>query len=101
MATLVNERDWGQFHNPKNLSMNTAIEAAELMEKFVWVNSNESHDIYIQKKGDIDNEIADIFITLFCLCNKLDIDITTIILNKLEKIKLKYPIEKAKGKNLK
>ena len=50
MATLVNERDWGQFHNPKNLSMNTAIEAAELMEKFVWVNSNESHDVYIQKR---------------------------------------------------
>lgn len=95
--TIVREREWEQFHSPKNVSMMIATEAAELMEKFLWVDSAESYKEFEQKKQEVQDEVADVFVALLCLCNRVNIDASSIIVAKLEKNKQKYPIEKAKG----
>jgi len=89
---FVNERDWGKFHNPKNLSMSIAIESAELMEIFQWKSIEES--VNKLSSEDIDNikdEVADVMIYCLSLCNQLDIDIEEAILNKMKKNEKKYP----------
>jgi NTP pyrophosphatase (non-canonical NTP hydrolase) len=93
---FVDERDWGKFHSPKNLSMSIAIEAAELMEHFQWENSDK-RDFPEDKMTEIKEELADILMYCFSMANSLNIDITKAVLDKLEKNKKKYPVEKAKG----
>lgn len=83
------ERDWDQFHTPENLAKSIAIESGELLECFQW---NNDYD-----KDDVCEELADVFSYCFMLADKLDVDVETIILDKLEKTKKKYPVEKAKG----
>jgi dCTP diphosphatase len=84
-------RDWDQFHHPDNLAKSISIEAAELLECFQW-NSNYDH-------GKVVDELADILNYCILMANKLDVDIEEIILNKIEKNEIKYPIDKAKGKS--
>ena len=83
------ERDWYQFHSPENLAKSIAIEAGELLECFQW---NSNYD-----KDDVCDELADVMNYCLLLCDKIGVDPETIILEKLEKTKLKYPVEKAKG----
>ena len=83
------ERDWDQFHSPENLAKSIAIEAGELLECFQW---NSNYD-----KDDVCDELADVMNYCLLLCDKIGVDPETIILEKLEKMKLKYPVEKAKG----
>lgn len=83
------ERDWDQFHSPENLAKSIAIEAGELLECFQW---NSNYD-----KDDVCDELADVMNYCLLLCDKIGVDPETIILEKLEKTKLKYPVEKAKG----
>ena len=83
------ERDWDQFHSPENLVKSITIEAGELLECFQW-NNNFDHN-------EVCEELADIMTYCILLANKLDVDIETIILDKLEKTRKKYPIDKAKG----
>ena len=83
------ERDWDQFHSPENLAKSIAIEAGELLECFQW-NSEYNSD-------SVCDELADVMNYCLLLCDKLKVDPETIILEKLEKTKLKYPVEKAKG----
>lgn len=83
------ERDWGQFHSPENLAKSIAIEAGELLECFQW---NNNYD-----KSEVCEELADVLNYCFLLADKLDVDPEEIILNKLEKTREKYPVEKAKG----
>ncbi len=82
------ERDWSQFHNPKDLSVAISIEASELLELFLW---KDSDDIRISKE-DISDELADILIYSIILMKKLNLDYKSIILNKLAKNAIKYPI---------
>lgn len=91
------ERDWKQFHNPKDLSQAISIEASELQEHFLWVSQEKSHRIVEENKEDIADEMADIFAYLLSLADITGIDLERALLNKLEKNKEKYPIEKAKG----
>lgn len=86
-----NERDWAQFHNAKDLALALNIEAGELMEAFLW-KSSEQADI-----GKVKEELADVFAFAFLLAEKYDLDVKQIVLEKMEKNALKYPVEKARG----
>lgn len=84
------ERDWDQFHSPENLAKSIAIESGELLECFQWNNEKYS-------KEEVCEELADVFTYCFQMAMKLEADPKEIILNKLEKTRKKYPVEKAKG----
>lgn len=85
------ERDWAQFHNAKDLALALNIEAAELLEVFLWKDSDQA-DI-----DSVKEELADVFTFAFLLANKYDLDVKRIVLEKMEKNALKYPVEKSKG----
>ena len=91
------ERDWKQFHNPKDLSQAISIEASELLEHFLWISQVDSHKVVQDNKEDIADEMADIFSYLLSLSDVTGIDLEKALLNKIEKNKKKYPVEKAKG----
>ena len=98
---FVDERDWAQFHTPKNLAMGVAIEAAELMEHFLWTTGEASLELDSAKKAAVANEIGDVLIYLLRLGRMLDIDILTAAQEKLVLNREKYPVEKAKGRAVK
>lgn len=98
---VVAERDWHQFHNPKNLSMQVACEAAELMEHLTWVDSAQSFDEVEKYKDEIEQELADVVISALLFANASKIDISSAIIRKLEITRKKYPIEQAKGRSTK
>jgi NTP pyrophosphatase (non-canonical NTP hydrolase) len=86
-----NDRDWAQFHTPKDLALALNIEAGELLEAFLW-KSSEQADI-----DSVKEELADVFTFAFLLAEKYDFDVKQIVLEKMEKNALKYPIDKSKG----
>lgn len=96
---IRDDRDWQQFHSPKNLSMYIAIEAAELMEKFVWMSSEASFHEIDKNRQEIEDEMADVLICLVHFCNAANIDMTSSFTKKLQEVAKKYPVEKAKGKS--
>lgn len=83
------ERDWDQFHTPENLAKSIIIEAGELLECFQWDNDFD--------KTEVCDELADVISYCVMLADRIDVDIETIVLEKLEKTKAKYPVDKAKG----
>jgi dCTP diphosphatase len=95
------ERDWMQFHDPKNMSISIIIEAAELLEHFQWKTKEEVKKYVEENKEEIRDEIADVALYLFELADNLGIDLLNAMEKKLEKNKKKYPVEKAKGKHTK
>jgi NTP pyrophosphatase (non-canonical NTP hydrolase) len=100
MAQFVAERDWDKFHSPKNLSMGLAVEAAELMEHFLWIDNAESRTVCqdpvcLQEVAD---EMADIGCYLLALANTLQVDLSESIANKLVKNAKKYPVERYRGR---
>ena len=86
-----NERDWEQFHNPKDLALAINVEAGELLELFLWKNANEAN------KEKVKEELADIFAYAFLLANKYQLDIKDIVMEKIKKNGEKYPVDKSKG----
>lgn len=96
------ERDWEQFHNPKNLATALSVEASELLEIFQWSNDGGLKEINDPKKRqEIEKEIADIFNYLVKLVDVLDIDLEKAALNKIKENAEKYPIKHSKGKSVK
>lgn len=95
------ERDWEQFHSPKNLAMALGVEAAEIMEHFQWLTQEESRDLDPEKLAAIAEEIGDVMIYLTELAAMLDIDPLAAAWDKLEKNREKYPAELVRGKALK
>ena len=91
------ERDWGQFHSPKNLTMALAGEAGELIEHFQWLTEKQSKELDAEKIKEVSEEIADIQIYLIQLADKLNIDIEEAVNKKIKVNQLKYPQDKAKG----
>ncbi len=100
MQAFVAERDWQQFHSPKNLAMGLACECAELMEHFLWMNLDESRQQTADpaKREQIADELADVANYVLCLSHALDIDLSEAIARKLQKNAEKYPAEKFKGR---
>ena len=99
---FAKDRNWDQFHTPKNLTMALSVEVAELLEIFQWSNSGgleEIKDIETRKK--IEEEIADIFIYLIKISGKLNVDLSKIINEKIDKNEKKYPIDKSYGSSKK
>lgn len=86
-----NERDWEQFHNPKDLALALSIEAAELNELFLWKKAEDAN----QEK--IKEELADVLAYAILLAEKYNLDINEIVLNKIKRNGEKYPVEKARG----
>ncbi len=99
MAQFVHERDWEQYHTPKNLSMSIAIEAAELMEHFQWLTVEQSKSLNPEALQEIGEELADIVIYSLSLANFLGLDLSEVVLAKMEKNIRKYPKEKVRGKS--
>ncbi len=98
---FVHERDWEQYHNPKDLAVSISIEAAELLERFQWKNEGEIRELIKNEEEfqEIKEEVADILIYSLSLANRMDIDLSQSTVEKLEKNKKKYPVEKAKGRS--
>lgn len=92
------ERDWRQFHNPKDLALSISIEAAELLQCFQWSGADLAAE---DKKAEICDELADVLIYVMYMADALDVDAADIVERKLEKNAAKYPIEKAKGNSKK
>ena len=99
-ARFVAERDWGQFHSPKNLAMALAVEAAELMEHFLWVDNDASRAVAgdPERLEQVADVIADVTGALLSLCNALGLDLSDAVRRKMAKNVLKYPVEKCRGR---
>ncbi|MGN0905671.1 MAG: nucleotide pyrophosphohydrolase [Bullifex sp.] len=93
--SFVEERDWDQYHNPKDLAISISLEASELLELFQWRTSEESVEEYPEK---LKEELADIMIYCLQFASSMGYDVEDIILSKLAKNAVKYPVSKAKGK---
>ncbi len=96
---FVDDRDWAQFHSPKNLSMALAVEASELMDLFKWKTVEEAQEEMKDKLlEDAADELADIMIYSIAFANRNGIDIAKAVTSKMEKNKAKYPADQFKGK---
>jgi len=91
LLNFRNERDWEQFHNPKDLSIALAAEAGELLELFLWKKPEEANPEKVKE------ELADIFSFAFLLAEKYKLNVTQIVMDKIDINSKKYPIDKAKG----
>lgn len=98
---FVDDRDWDQFHNPKDMSISLSLEAAEVLEHFQWKNNEEMLEHSTNKKSEIGEELADVFYWTLLLANKLDINLVDAFEKKMAKNNAKYPVEKAKGNHKK
>jgi dCTP diphosphatase len=100
VADFVAERDWSQFHSPKNVSMALAIEAAELMEHFQWLTTDASRELAAdpEKLAEVAEELADVIGYSFALANELGLDVSSAVRAKMLKNAEKYPAEKYRGR---
>lgn len=98
---FCDDRDWDQFHNPKDLSISLLLEAAEVLEHFQWKSNEEMTRHVIEKKMEVGEELADVFYWVLLLANKLDIDLVEAFEEKMKKNGAKYPIEKARSSHKK
>ncbi|MDR2220573.1 MAG: nucleotide pyrophosphohydrolase [Methylobacillus sp.] len=101
LRAFVRERDWEQFHSPKNLAMAMIVEAAELVEHFQWMTEEESRTISPEKFEAVSHEIADTFVYLLRLSDVLGIDLVDAANAKITLNAQKYPAEKVRGSNAK
>lgn len=94
-------RDWDQFHSPKNLSMALAGEVGELIELFQWLTEEQSNNLSREQRGAVEEEVADIFLYLLRLADKLGVDLLKAANNKIIINEQKYPVDKVKGSSKK
>jgi len=97
LREFAGERDWDQFHSPKNLSMALIAEAAELIEHFQWLTQEQSSNLPDGKLKEVEQELADILIYLVRIADKLGIDLVQAADRKMDLNAVKYPAEKARG----
>jgi len=98
---FVAERDWAQFHTPKNLAMAMIVEAAELVEQFQWDTPQESTQLTPEKREAVSHELADTFVYLLRIAEVLGIDLIQAANEKIELNAKKYPADKVRGSNAK
>lgn len=100
LGEFVDQRDWRQFHSPKNLAMSLAIEAAELMEHFQWLDISDSRAVVHQpdRKQAIAEEIADVLCYTLAIANSMELDLAAAFEHKMAKNRLKYPADQFRGR---
>lgn len=101
LRTFATDRDWAQFHTPKNLACALSVEAAELLEHFQWLTDAQSQALTPDQTQQVGTEAADVFLYLLQLCDKLGIDLVAAAQHKLAANALKYPVDKARGSSKK
>ena len=101
LRQFASERDWDQFHSPKNLASALAVEAAELLEPFQWLTGAQSQTLSPQQLEQVRKEMADVFLYLIRLADKLDVDLISSARAKIHENATKYPVEKVKGSSRK
>ena len=94
---FVEERDWDQFHTPKNLASALSVEAAELLEPFQWLQSGQAHELNEKTRMQIRHEMADVLTYLIRLADKMDVDLYEAVVEKMELNRRKYPAEQVRG----
>jgi NTP pyrophosphatase (non-canonical NTP hydrolase) len=97
ISAFAKDRDWDQFHTPKNLAMALNVEAGELLEHFLWLTPEESASLQPDKKLAVQDELADVFIYLIRLADKLGVDLYAAAERKLAENERRYPVAKARG----
>ncbi len=97
LRAFADERDWEQYHSPKNLAMALIVEAAELVEHFQWLTQAESHALDPARREQVAQELADVFIYLVRLADRLDIDLLEAAERKIAINARKYPAERVRG----
>jgi dCTP diphosphatase len=95
--SFVEERDWGQFHTPKNLSSALSVEAAELLEHFQWLKSGTKDELGADKLVQVRHEMADVLVYLVLLADQLDVDLAAAVAEKMVLNRAKYPADKVRG----
>jgi NTP pyrophosphatase (non-canonical NTP hydrolase) len=98
LAQFTDEREWDQFHNPKNLAMALAAESGELLEHFQWLSATEAVALSPQQREEVALELADILMFLVRLADKLDVDLVDAAARKLELNRDRYPVERVRGR---
>jgi len=103
ISRFCEERDWAQFHNPKDVAVALSIESIELLELFRWKTAQESEDLLTDasKRTEIEHEVADIAFFLMLFCKNNDIDLWDVLDQKMKLNRSKYPVERVKGKSKK
>lgn len=97
LLQFAKDRDWEQFHAPKNLAMALAVEAAELMEHFQWLSEAQSESLEPDKRREVGYELADVFIFTLRLAQRLDVDLAQLVEEKIRINAQKYPADKVRG----
>jgi len=97
VRTFVEERDWDQFHTPKNLSSALCVEAAELLEHFQWLKSGSADELGDAKLEQVRHEMADVLVYLVRLADKLDVDLGAAVEEKMILNRAKYPADMVRG----
>lgn len=97
IRVFVAERDWDQFHTPKNLASALCVEAAELLEHFQWLQTGSSDELNAAKQEQVRHEMADVLTYLIRLADKLDIDLSAAVSEKMVINRAKYPADKVRG----
>lgn len=95
------ERDWDQFHSPKNLAAALSVEAAELLEPFQWLTDEQSRNLTPAQRAQVEAEMADVLLYLVRLADKLDVDLLRAARDKIRRNAEKYPVDKARGSSRK
>ena len=101
VVAFRDERDWKQFHNPKDLALSLVLESAELLEVFQWKDAAATQLTASTRKAALSDELADVFYYVLLMAHELEIDLPQALVSKLGKNADKYPADKAKGSNKK
>lgn len=94
-------RDWRQFHNPKEMAVAITAEAGELLQHFVWQDAAQSERRLVERRADIESEVADVAILLLEFADNAGIDLAAAVRAKLARNEQRYPVEKSRGSNRK
>jgi NTP pyrophosphatase (non-canonical NTP hydrolase) len=101
LRAFVDEREWDQFHNPKNLVMALVAEAGELVEHFQWLTPEQADQLGPKALEEVSFEVADVLLLLLRLCDRLGVDPIDVARRKLVLNRVKYPVEKSRGRSTK
>ena len=101
VRAFADARDWGQYHSPRNLAMALSVEAAELLELYLWSADEGPQPLHPSREPKVAEEAADVLICLLNLCDRAGVDLGAAVLAKLAKAEEKYPADRVRGKALK